>query len=133
MGFFKNIHTLTQQAKEIQAEQPPMKERMAAATARMAAAQDFMAAQTHAAQAAASGMEVPVTITALRQVGMMNFEPMIEFELTATPDGRPPYPATARQTVSPTLLPQLQPGASLTGRADPNDPTAIWLDVLSVS
>jgi hypothetical protein len=132
MGFFKNMHDLNKQAREIQKEMPPAGERMAQASARMAQAQQFMAAQTQAANAATSGVKVPVTITGARQVGMMNFEPMMEFELTVMPESGPPYPATARQTVSPALLGSLQPGTSLSGHADPNDRTTVWLDILSL-
>jgi hypothetical protein len=132
MGFFKNMHDLNKQAREIQKEMGPVGDRMAQAQERMAQAQQFMAAQTQAANIATTGVRVPVTITSSRQVGQMNFEPMMEFELTVMPDAGPPYPATARQTVSPALLASLQPGASLTGHADPSDPTTVWLDVLSL-
>jgi DNA-binding protein YbaB len=132
MGFFKNMHDLNKQAREIQKEMGPVGDRMAQAQERMAQAQQFMAAQTQAANAATSGVPVPVTITGARQVGMMNFEPMMEFELTVMPESGPPYPATARQTVSEALLPALQPGTTLTGHADLNDRTSVWLDVLSL-
>ena len=132
MGFFKNMHDLNKQAREIQKEMGPVGDRMAQAQARMAEAQQFMAAHTQAANAATSGVRVPVTITGARQVGMMNFEPMMEFELTVMPEAGPPYPARARQTVNQALLASLQPGASLTGHADPADRTTVWLDVLSL-
>ena len=34
-------------------------------------------------------------ITGMRQVGMVNFDLLVEFDLTVTPEGMPPYPATA--------------------------------------
>lgn len=41
-----------------------------------------------------------VTITGMRQTGMMNFQPIIEFDLTVLPHDRPPYPVTISQPVS---------------------------------
>jgi hypothetical protein len=141
MGVFKSMRDLQKQAKEIEATMPPVADRMAAAQARMANANQMMAAQTQAANAAvaaAAGTAGPaaahrtVTITGMRQIGMMNFDLLVEFDLTVLPDGLPPYPATTQQCVSQMQIGKLQPGLTLQASVDPSNPAAIWLDLGSV-
>jgi hypothetical protein len=153
MGVFKSMRDLQKQAKQIEATMPPVADRMAAAQARMAAANQMMAAQTQAASAAvaaAAGTAGPVgagaergggtsraarrtvTITGMRQIGMMNFDLLVEFDLTVLPDGLPPYPATTQQCVSQMQIGKLQPGLTLQASVDPSNPAAIWLDLESV-
>jgi hypothetical protein len=140
MGVFKSMRDLQKQAKQIEATMPPVADRMAAAQARMAAANQMMAAQTQAANAAvaaAAGTAGPaarrtVTITGMRQIGMMNFDLLVEFDLTVLPDGLPPYPATTQQCVSQMQIGKLQPGLTLQASVDPSNPAAIWLDLESV-
>jgi hypothetical protein len=139
MGVFKSMRDLQKQAKQIEATMPPVADRMAAAQARMAAANQMMAAQTQAANAAvaaAAGTAGPatrrtVTITGMRQIGMMNFDLLVEFDLTVLPDGLPPYPATTQQCVSQMQIGKLQPGLTLQASVDPSNPAAIWLDLES--
>ena len=138
MGVFKSMRDLQKQAKQIEATMPPVADRMAAAQARMAAANQMMAAQTQAANAAmaaaagtAGTAKRTVTITGMRQIGMMNFDLLVEFDLTVLPDGLPPYPATTQQCVSQMQIGRLQPGLTLQASVDPSNPAAIWLDLES--
>ena len=140
MGVFKSMRDLQKQAKQIEASMPPVADRMAA-QARMAAASQMMATQTQAANAAvaaaegtagAAAVHRTVTITGMRQIGMMNFDLLVEFELTVLPDGLPPYPATTQQRVSQMQIGRLQPGVTLQASVDPSNPAAIWLDLESV-
>jgi hypothetical protein len=137
MGIFRNLHDLQNQARELQRNAPPVGERLASAQARMASAQAQMAnmnhmmeAQTRVAALAASGAAArnPVTIVGMRQVGSVNFDLLVEFEVTVTPEGMPPYPAITQQLVSQFQVGQLQPGRTLMAAIDPSDPAAIWLD-----
>jgi hypothetical protein len=141
MGFFKSMRDLQQQAMEIERNAPPVADRMAAAQARMASLNQMMANQTQAANAAAaaaagladgSAVRRTVTITGMRQIGMMNFDLLVEFDLTVLPDGMPPYPATTQQRVSQLQAGKLQPGVSLQAAIDPSSPAAIWLDLGSL-
>ena len=141
MGVFKSMRDLQKQAKQIEATMPPVADRMAAAQARMAAANQMMAAQTQAANAAvaaaagtagATAARRTVTITGMRQIGMMNFDLLVEFDLTVLPDGLPPYPATTQQCVSQMQIGKLQPGLTLQASVDPANPAAIWLDLESI-
>ena len=142
MGVFKSMRDLQKQAKEIERNSPPVADRMAAAQARMANLNQMLAAQTQAANvgvAAASAMaggsavRRTVTITGMRQIGMVNFDLLVEFDLTVLPDDMPPYPATTQQRVSQMQIGQLQPGQTLRASVDPANPAAIWLDLGSAS
>jgi len=141
MGVFKNMRDLQKQAKEIERTMPPVGDRMRAAQERMAGASQMMAAQTQAATAAAAavaglanGTSVrrTVMISGMRQVGVINFDLLVEFELTVIADGMPPYPATTQQAISQMQIGQLRPGMTLQGAVDPSNPTAVWLDLASI-
>ena len=141
MGVFKSMRDLQKQAKEIEKTMPPAGDRMRMAQERMANANQMMAAQTQAANAAvaaaaglANGTAVrrTVMISGMRQVGMINFDLLVEFELTVMADGMPPYPATTQQAISQMQIGQLRPGMTLQGAVDPSNPTAVWLDLTSI-
>ena len=141
MGVFKSMRDLQKQAKEIERNSPPVADRLAAAQARMANMNQMLAAQTQAANAAvaaASGMadgsavRRTVTITGMRQIGMVNFDLLVEFDLTVLADGMPPYPATTQQRVSQMQIGLLRPGQTLQAAVDPSNPAAIWLDLGSL-
>ena len=140
MSVFKSMRDLQKQAKEIQRNSPPAGERMAAMQERLAGINQMMAAQTQAATMAARAaagddpyaQRVPVMITGMRQIGTMNFDLIVEFELTVTPEGMPPYPATIEQMVSQFQVSQLAVGRTVTATIDPSNPAAIWLDLATV-
>jgi hypothetical protein len=137
MGFIKGMHDLHKQAKEMQRNQPPAGARMAAMQERLADLNQMMANQTQAANnaaaAAAAGASgfaerCPVMIAGMRQVGTINFDLLVEFDLTVTREGRPPYPATIQQLVSQFQVGSLSVGRTLQATVDPSNPMAIWLD-----
>ena len=137
MGVFKSMRDLQKQARDIEAAMPPVGQRLADAQARMAAASQLMAAQTQQANAAmvaaTTGTDMTATITGMRQIGAVNFDLMMEFDLTVTPPGLPPYPATAQQTISQMQLVQVRPGLTVHAKVDPNNPSAVWLDLTRIS
>jgi hypothetical protein len=110
---------------------------MAAAQARMARVNRMLAAQTQAANATVAGtagapaVRRTVAITGMRQIGMLNFDLLVEFDLAVLPDGLRPYPATTQQRVSQVQIGRLRPGLFLEASADPSNPAAIWLDLES--
>ena len=137
MGVFKSMHDLKKQAKEMERNSPRVGDRLAAMQDRMANLNQMTAAPTQAAAnaagAAAAGASgfaerCLVMIVGLRQVGSVNFDLLVEFDLTVTPEGRPPYPATIQQLVSQFQVGQLQQGRTLQATIDPSNPMAIWLD-----
>jgi hypothetical protein len=137
MGFFKSMHDLSKQTKEMSRNQPPAGARMAAMQERLADLNQMMAnttqAANNAAAAAAAGASgfaerCPVMIVGMRQVGTVNFDLLVEFDLTVTREGRPPYPATIQQLVSQFQVGQLSSGRTLEATVDPSNPMAIFLD-----
>jgi hypothetical protein len=58
---------------------------------------------------------------------MKDMKLLVDFDLTVTPEGMPPYPATTQQ-----LVDQLQSGRTLLATMDPSNPGAIWLDFASL-
>jgi hypothetical protein len=141
MGVFKNMRDLQKMGRDIERNSPPAGQRMADAQARMANAQQMMANQTAAANAAlaaaqglADGTAIRCTaiINSMKQVGMINFDLMIQFDLTIMQDGLPPRPATSQQTVSQMQIGQVRPGMSADAALDPSNPAAIWLDLTTV-
>jgi hypothetical protein len=136
MGFFKSMRDLKKIGEEMERTMPSPGQRLGDAQARMAGLSQMMAAQTEQANAAttaaASGVDMTATITAMRQVGTVNFNLMMEFDLTVMPGGLPPYPATVQQTISQMQLVQIRPGASVRVKVDPENPSAIWLDPASI-
>ena len=138
MGVFKSMRDLTRQARQIERSMPPARDRMAAAQARMARVNRMLAAQTQAANATVAGtagapaVRRTVAITGMRQIGMLNFDLLVEFDLAVLPDGLRPYPATTQQRVSQVQIGRLRPGLFLEASADPSNPAAVWLDLESL-
>lgn len=142
MGVFKSMRDLKNQVRQLEEDRPPAGERMARAQERMASVSQLMAAQSQAANAAAaaaaagaggSAARCQVVLVGMRQVGSVNFDLLVEFDLTVTPEGRPPYPATTQQLVSQFQVSRLQAGRTLQAAVDPSNPAGIWLDLGSLS
>jgi hypothetical protein len=135
MGMFKSMRELQKQARDIERNSPPVADRLASAQERMANISQMMAAQTQAANGVADGSAVrrTVTITGMRQIGMVNFDLLVEFDLTVFADNMPPYPATTQQRISQMQIGQLAPGQTLQAAVDPSNPAAIWLDLGSLA
>jgi hypothetical protein len=82
--------------------------------------------------AGASAVHRTVTITGMRQIGMLNFDLLVEFDVAVFPDRLPPYPATTQQRVSQMQMERIQPGLAVEASVDPSNPAAIWLDLESL-
>ena len=128
MGIFRSARELNKQAKEM-SRNWDVGAQLADAQASMAAANQMMAQQTAAANVAATGLDATATVAAVRQSGgMVNFQLVVEIDLTVMAPGSPPYPATLSQVVQQVHLARLQPGATLRVKVDPANPGTIWID-----
>jgi hypothetical protein len=110
----------------------PMAEERLASLGEMLSARTRAAYAAAAAYAGADGSDRPeahcrATIVGMRQLAMVNFDLLMEFELTVLPEGMPPYPATTQQLVSPWQARQLRPGLTLDACAVASNPAAVWL------
>jgi hypothetical protein len=126
MGFFKDIHNLKQQAKEIDKTFDPGAQARDA-TARMAAMnQQF--AQANAALAAPPGDAVEASaqvVSVGTTTGMLNMDPLIPVSLLILQDGLPPRPVSSTLLVPMAQLGRLQQGATLKVRVSHSDPSAV--------
>ncbi|HEY6294255.1 MAG TPA: hypothetical protein VIX15_01200 [Streptosporangiaceae bacterium] len=117
---------------------PAVADRMAYATKRMATLNEMLSAQTSAAARAAAGLangsvlRRTVMITGMRQIAMVNFDLLFEFDLTVVPDGLPAYPATTQQLVRQQDVRQLVPGLTVEATVDLANSAAIRLDLGSL-
>jgi hypothetical protein len=131
MGFLKSVRELNKQAKETSRTWDPAAQ-IANAQASMAEASRLMAQQTAAANVAATGLDATATVVAVRQgAAMVNFQPMVDIDLTVMTPGGMPYPATVAQIVQQVHLARLTPGSTLKVKVDPANPQSIWIDFLA--
>jgi hypothetical protein len=126
MGFFKDIHTLTKQAKEIDKTFDPGAQARDA-TARMAAMnQQFSQANAALAAPPEDAVEAIAQIVSVgTTTGMINMDPIVPVELLVLEPGRPPRPVSLSAVVPMTQLAQLQPGATVPVRVSRSDPAAV--------
>ncbi len=145
MGVFQSVRERHRHSRHVKRNTPPAAaaaaDRLADARDRVAAYGELMAAQTEAARKAAAAMagltdpsvvRRTVTITGMRQIAMVNFDLLFEFELTVLPDGRPGYPATTQQLVSQEEVRRLGPGLTVEATVDLSNSASIWLDLGSL-
>ena len=129
MGFFKDLNKLNKQSQEIN-KNWDVGAQLADAQASMAQANQFMAQQTAAANAAVTGKQGTATVTAIRGgTAMVNMQPVVELDLTVFPPDVPPYPASVSQPIAAPLLPQVQPGATVPVAIDAADPHVVHVRV----
>jgi hypothetical protein len=127
------MRDLAKQANEISAS-TDVGAQLADAQTRMADVNQMMADQTAAANSAVSGVDAKAVIVEVRQAAaMVNFQPMIELDLTVLPEGLPPYPVTIKQVSSMVHLAQVRAGATVYVKVDPNNPATVWVDWAKIS
>jgi hypothetical protein len=116
----------------------PLADRLAYTGERMATLNEMLAAQTAAAKRAAASLthgsvlRRTVMIAGMRQIAMVNFDLLFEFDLTVLPEGMPAYPATTQQLVGQREVRRLVPGLTLEATIDLANSAAIWLDLGSL-
>lgn len=122
MGLFKDLRDMKKTAKEMQGDnpRPGFREMAAQGKEAMANAQEQMAASELAQDPNAKAGTA--TINAIQDTGMtVNENPSVQFELTVTDATGFSYEATHTQVVSRLQVGQLQPGAQVNVRIDPED------------
>jgi hypothetical protein len=127
MGMFKDLRDMKKMAKQAQKDNPrpgfrdmigQSKEALAGAQAQQQSAQ--LAQDPNARQGTAE-------IKGIRDTGMtVNNDPSVEFDLTVTADGFS-YEITHTQIVSRLQVGQLQSGATVNVRIDPNDQSKLLI------
>lgn len=125
MGMFKdmkNMKDLHSMSKQF--ERPSMSDALEQSKQ---AVQQHLDTQQMASELATTGVDGTATVNSLQATGaQINYQPEIQFALTVNVNGFASE-VTHTQPVSPALLPQLQPGATVPIKVDPNDHTRLLL------
>ena len=128
MGMFKDMRDLTKTGKQMQKERggafKMMKDGLAQANE---ALQQVQEDQALAERLANDGVDGTATIVSLQATGkQVNMQPELQFELTVDVNGSQSN-VTHTQVVSPAVIGQLQPGAQVPVKADPNDHSQLMI------
>jgi hypothetical protein len=122
MGMFKDMRDLSKAGKEMKKERggslKMMKDGLAQANEMV---QGVQADQELAERLANEGVDGTATIVSMQATGAnVNMQPELQFELTVDVGGSQET-VTHKQVVSPAVIGQLQPGAQVPVKVDPND------------
>jgi hypothetical protein len=128
MGFFKDLRDLNKAGKQITKEQggsfKMMKDGVAQANQML---QQVQTDQELAERLANEGVDGIATIQQIFSTGKtVNMQPEIQFQMTVNVNGQTSE-VTHSQVVPPTLIPQVQPGASVPVKVDPNDHSQLMI------
>jgi len=116
MGMFKDIRKMQKVAK--QQERPKLRDALKQGAEAM---EQVQADQQLAQELAENGVDGQATIRSLEATGkQVNYQPELKLELSVDVNGFS-SDVTHVQVVSPAVLPQLQPGATIACKVDPND------------
>ncbi len=122
MGMFKDMRDLTKAGKQMQKEQggsfKMMKDGLAQANQMV---QGVQADQALAEKLANEGVDGTATIIQMVATGAtINMQPELQFQMSVDVGGNVST-VTHTQVVSPAIIGQLQPGAQVPVKVDPND------------
>ena len=128
MGMFKDMRDLTKAGKQMQKEQggsfKMMKDGLAQANQ---AVQQVQADQALAEKLANEGVDGTATIGQMVATGkQVNMQPELQFQLTVDVNGTQSE-VTHTQVVSPAIIGQLQPGATVPVKVDPSDHSQLMI------
>lgn len=128
MGMFKDMRDLTKAGKQMQKERggsfQMMKDGLAQANE---AVQQVQEDQALAEKLANEGVDGTATIGQMVATGkQVNMQPELQFQLTVDVNGTQSE-VTHTQVVSPAIIGQLQPGATVPVKVDPNDHSQLMI------
>jgi uncharacterized protein DUF3592 len=128
MGMFKDMRDLSKAGKQMKKERggslKMMKDGLAQANQMV---QGVQADQELAERLANEGVDGTATIVSMQATGAnINMQPELQFQLTVDVGGSQST-VTHTQVVSPAVIGQLQPGAQVPVRVDPNDHSQLMI------
>ena len=128
MGMFKDMRDLSKAGKEMKKERggslKMMKDGLAQANQMV---QGVQADQQLAERLANEGVDGTATIVSMQATGAnINMQPELQFQLTVDVGGSQST-VTHTQVVSPAVIGQLQPGAQVPVKVDPNDHSQLMI------
>lgn len=128
MGMFKDMRDLSKTGKQMKKERggsfKMMKDGLAQANE---AVQQVQADQALAERLANEGVDGTATIVQMQATGKtVNMQPELQFQMTVDINGASSE-VTHTQVISPALIGQLQPGAQIPVKVDPNDHSQLMI------
>jgi hypothetical protein len=128
MGMFKDMRDLSKAGKQMQKERggafKMMKDGLSEANQ---AVQQVQADQALAERLANEGVDGTATINGMQATGKnVNMQPELQFDLTVEVNGSQSN-VSHTQVVSPAVIGQLQPGAQVPVKVDPNDHSQLMI------
>ncbi|HVY96698.1 MAG TPA: hypothetical protein VHA54_07040 [Solirubrobacterales bacterium] len=128
MGMFKDMRDLSKAGKQMKKERGGslrmMKDGLAQANQ---ALQQVQTDQALAERLANEGVDGSATINGMQATGKtVNMQPELQFQLTVDVNGSK-SDVTHVQVVSPAIIGQLQPGAQVPVKVDPNDHSQLMI------
>jgi hypothetical protein len=128
MGMFKDMRDLSKAGKEMKKERggslKMMKDGLAQANEMV---QGVQADQQLGERLANEGVDGIATIVSMQATGAnINMQPELQFQLTVDVAGSQST-VTHKQVVSPAVIGQLQPGAQVPVKVDPNDHSQLMI------
>jgi hypothetical protein len=128
MGMFKDMRDLSKAGKQMKKERggslKMMKDGLAQANQMV---QGVQADQELAERLANEGVDGTATIVSMQATGAnINMQPELQFQLTVDVGGSQST-VTHTQVVSPAVIGQLQPGAQVPVKVDPNDHSQLMI------
>jgi len=76
-----------------------------------------------------NGIPAQATILNVQQTGVLvNHQPQVAFDLVVHPPGGAPYQARVKAIIPMVNIPQFQPGAQVSVKIHPTDPTKVAMD-----
>jgi hypothetical protein len=128
MGMFKDMRDLSKAGKQMKKERggslKMMKDGLAQANE---AVQQVQADQALAERLANEGVDGTATIQQMVATGkQVNMQPELQFQMTVDVGGSQSQ-VTHTQVVSPAIIGQLQPGATVPVKVDPNDHSQLMI------
>lgn len=132
MGMFKDMRDLSKTGKQMKKERggslQMMKDGLAQANQ---AVQQVQSDQALAEKLANGGIDATATINQMQATGKtVNMQPELQFDLTVDIGGSQSQ-VTHVQVVSPAIIGQLQPGAQVPVKVDPDDHSQLMIGLAS--
>jgi hypothetical protein len=91
---------------------------------------NHMTGEDHAAEIRRTGRPAMARVLKIWDTGMsLNDNPVVGFRLSVHPEGLEPFEAETRAVIGRLDVPQIQPGAELPVKYDPNDHSRVALDL----
>jgi hypothetical protein len=125
MGLFKDMKNLKDQTKGY--KRPGLRESIHMASEAMTQVNEQ---QAQMSELMTSGVDGQATVTQIMHTGKtVNYMPEVSMDVQVSVGGGAPQPVKHVQVISPTSIPQIQPGMTVPVKVDPQDHSKIWVMV----